>query len=102
MIYNFQGNIRELENLLEHAFVLCRGSMIMPEHLPKEFRETVAATNDHHDAVSLRGRFEESEVQLIKGALIRNRSHRGKTARELGINSSTLWRKMKRLDITDS
>ncbi len=102
MIYNFPGNIRELENLLEHAFVMCRGRVIMAEHLPKEFRETVTATNDHPEDVSLRGRFEESEAQCIKEALRRNRSHRGKTAQELGINASTLWRKMKRLGITNS
>ena len=101
MIYNFPGNIRELENHLEHAFVMCRGSMIMAEHLPKEFRDTVATTNDQPNDVSLRGRFEESEAQMIKEALMRNRGHRGKTARDLDINASTLWRKMKRLNITD-
>ncbi len=100
MIYNFPGNIRELENLLEHAFVMCRGSMIMPEHLPKEFREAVEATHERSDAFSLRGRFEESEGLLIKEALSRNRGHRGKTARDLGISTTTLWRKIKMLGLT--
>ena len=44
MSYDFPGNIRELENLLEHAFVLCRGTEISVEHLPKEFRQTAVAT----------------------------------------------------------
>ncbi len=102
MIYSFPGNIRELENLLEHAFVMCRGCVIMAEHLPKEFRERVTSTNEHPEDVSLRGRFEESEVHFIKAALKRNGGRRGKTALELGMNVSTLWRKMKRLGISDS
>ncbi len=98
MIYHFPGNIRELENLLEHAFVMCRGRMITAEHLPKEFRENVTA-GEHYDNVSLRGRFEESEAQFIKDVLKRNGGHKARTALELDINASTLWRKMKKLGI---
>lgn len=99
MTYGFPGNIRELENLLEHAFVMCRGGEIKAEHLPREFRETVMAADNHVDNSSLRGRFEESEAEIIKQALTRNRAHRGNTAKELGINPSTLWRKLKRFKI---
>jgi transcriptional regulator with PAS, ATPase and Fis domain len=101
MTYGFPGNIRELENLLEHAFVMCRGGNIKVEHLPREFRETIITYNTPHNDMSLQDRFEASEAEIIKEALKRNRSHRGKTAEELGINPATLWRKMIKLGIKD-
>ncbi len=101
MRYDFPGNIRELENLLEHAFVLCRGTEIGVEHLPKEFRQTVVTTYkscpDKNSA--LQDRFKESEAGIIREALNRNHGVRSATARDLGIDPSTLWRKMKRLGI---
>ena len=99
MSHGFPGNIRELENLLEHAFVMCRGNEIKPEHLPREFREAAIASDNHLDTLSLRGRFGASEKEIIKEALKKNQGHRGNAARELGINTSTLWRKMKKLKI---
>ena len=101
MSYDFPGNIRELENLLEHAFVLCRGTEISVEHLPKEFRQTAVATckscPDSNSA--LQDRFKESEAVIIREALNRNHGRRSATARDLGMDPSTLWRKMKRLGI---
>ncbi|MFA5074164.1 MAG: sigma 54-interacting transcriptional regulator [Nitrospirota bacterium] len=98
MTHDFPGNIRELENLLEHACVMCRGNEIMAEHLPKEFLDSVTCI-DQHPSCSIRGRFEESEAQVIQEALQRNCGHRGITARELGINPSTLWRKIRKYKI---
>jgi len=100
MTHDFPGNIRELENLLEHAFVLCRDATLGVEHMPKEFQAT-ASRNESRPGSPLRGRFEASEAAVIKQALTRNRNHRAKTARELGIDPSTLWRKMKKLGIPD-
>jgi PAS domain S-box-containing protein len=103
MTYDFPGNIRELENLLEHAFVMCRRGEITVEHLPGEFRETLIAPKDGDDNnISLQDRFKRSEAVIIKEALKRNRGLRRQTARELEIDPSTLWRKMKRLGITDT
>jgi PAS domain S-box-containing protein len=102
MTYDFPGNIRELENLLEHAFVMCRSGEIRSEHLPVEFRNAVSLPKTCVDDISLRVRFKESEAEIIRDALTRNHGHRGQTARELGIDSSTLWRKMKRLGITET
>lgn len=102
MTYDFPGNIRELENLLEHAFVMCRSGEIRSEHLPAEFRNAVSLPKTCVDDISLRVRFKESEAEIIRDVLKRNHGHRGRTAGELGIDSSTLWRKMKKLGITDS
>jgi len=101
MSHNFPGNIRELENLLEHAFVMCRGSEIKPEHLPREFREIVVETEHHQNALTLRSRSVASEAEIIIEVLKRSRGHHGNAAKELGINTSTLWRKMKKLNIVN-
>lgn len=100
MFYDFPGNVRELENLIEHAFVICRGVEITPEHLPKEFLEKVSFHKNIQKGL-LKSQFQEMEVEIIKAALKRNKGHRGKTARELGIDPCTLWRKMKRYGITE-
>jgi transcriptional regulator with PAS, ATPase and Fis domain len=102
MNYGFPGNVRELENLLEHAFVMCQRGEIQVEHLPREFKEILIKTKTDINDVLLQSRFKESEAEVVKEALRRNQGLRGKTARELGINPSTLWRKMKRLGITES
>jgi len=97
MSYDYPGNIRELENIIEHGFVLCRGSVIKPEHLSHDITERVNKKNGPEELppMSLR----ETEEQLIKTVLKKNSGHRGKTAAELGIDKSTLWRKMKNLGI---
>ena len=93
--YDFPGNVRELENIVEHAFVLCRTGLIEPECLPREFLQAVEGTGDAAPA----GTVEENEARLIRETLARHRGHRGRTAAELGIHPSTLWRKMKRYGI---
>ncbi len=97
MRYDFPGNIRELQNIIEHAFVLCKGSIIELEHLPRE----VIEKQEHlmrESPVPYQG-LQEAEAQIIRETLKRNNGHRGKTAQALGIAKSTLWRKMKRYKI---
>lgn len=94
--YDYPGNIRELENILQHAFVLCRGSSIEQKHLPKylllpaKHAEQELAAEDSIAAV---------EKRNILKALERNRFNRVKTSNELGIHVATLWRKMKKFGI---
>ena len=97
MSHEFPGNVRELENLLEHAFVLCRGDVIDRGALPREFLEAVERAGE---PAATSGTVQEAEVRLIRDALARHGGHRGRTAAELGIDKSTLWRKMKRYQIT--
>lgn len=94
MKYEFPGNVRELENIIEHAFILCRGSVIQVEHLPKEVVERI-----HRPSRQIVGKdlgLKSLEIKAIKAALQKHHGHRGKAAQELGIDKSTLWRKMKR------
>ncbi len=85
--YPFPGNVRELENAIEHAFVMCHREEVGVEHLPVMItRESLAA-----NGVSSGKR---NEREVIVEALQRNRGSRERTARELGIHRSTLWRKL--------
>lgn len=96
MAHDFPGNIRELENILEYAFVLCRGRRIEPEHLPPTLREKPPLTGKRlRDGLTLR----DLETLHIRDALRRCRGNRAAAARELGINPSTLFRKLKSLRI---
>lgn len=99
MRHDFPGNVRELENIFEHAFVLCRGKQIEMEHLPEEITGRSRAAGTEREAMG--DPLKESEARAIRETLRRFDGHRGKTARALGIHPATLWRKMKRLGIED-
>ena len=91
MQHEFPGNVRELENIIEHAFILCKSGLIKTGHLPA-----------HLQAVKIPLALEgctlvEMESRVIYEALVRNNWKRTATARDLGINKSTLWRKLKQL-----
>ena len=96
MEHSFPGNVRELENIIEHAFVLCRGGVIELKHLPPPLRGGALG-----DALRL-GRamtLESMEKLLITDSLRRNDGNHQKAAKELGINPSTLFRKVKTLKL---
>lgn len=95
MAHDFPGNIRELENIIEHAFVLCSEGYIKPRHLPGFISLTSdegLAQND--DPVK------SAQIKLITDALARNNYNRNAAARDLGIHKSTLFRRIKKLEIT--
>jgi PAS domain S-box-containing protein len=93
MKHDYPGNVRELENIIERAFVLCRGGWIELHHLPPELRPALELTDGAGGAMRLRS----MEQHLIEAALKRHRGNRTQTARELGIDPSTLYRKLKAL-----
>ncbi len=98
MQYDFPGNIRQLENIIEYAFVLCRGDMIRTRHLAREFQDGMKNRPDV--AIdSVPSHLDAAEKKAIVAALHRHNNNRGKTAAFLGINKSTLWRKMKKYKI---
>ena len=95
MDHQFPGNVRELENIIEHAFVLCKNAFVMAEHLPQYLRLKGEKMVVSSGASSIR----EIEARFIQNALRRPNWNRSATAKELGMHKTTLWRKMKRLGI---
>lgn len=98
MQHDFPGNIRELENIIEHGFVLCRGRLITREHLPMDLQGSRNGAETF--ATGPRASLKDAEAAVIRSLLAEHGGSRAKTARALGIDPSTLWRKMKRLGIS--
>jgi PAS domain S-box-containing protein len=98
MAYDWPGNVRELENCIEHAFILCHGGLIGVRHLPPPLREADKAGDGLPTGLTLA----EIEARVIKEALRKNDGRKIATAVELGIDKTTLWRKIKRLGIEKS
>ena len=101
MSHNFPGNIRELENIIEYATVVCKNSVIGIEHLPDYMRESTSASRgikgeaDQKKDIS----WEDMERGFIYEVLRRNNWNRSDTAAQLGMHTTTLWRKIKHLNI---
>jgi PAS domain S-box-containing protein len=96
MCHDYPGNIRELENIIEHAFVLCNAGPIQTRHLPGGFAKQDPGANQQD---SLTHTLNSTESIAIMNALKRNGYNRLAAARELGMHKSTLFRKIKRLGI---
>ncbi len=96
MAHTWPGNIRELENVVERAFILCGEEMIDIAHLPAELT-MYTSDNSHNGNMSVA--HETLDIQAIKAALKRNNFNRLATAKELGIHKTTLFRKIKKLGI---
>lgn len=100
--HNYPGNIRELENIIEHAFVLCKKGAIDVRHLPAALLEEsygAVAPYERSERQPLKNSLSLTEKQLILKVLEDNGYNRTVAARKLGMNKSTLYRKMKRLNI---
>lgn len=97
--HDYPGNIRELENLIERAFVLCEGDQIGLACLPAALRERGGPRTAEPEP---RGGLESAEREVIRQALGRSRGNRTLAARELGIHRSTLIRKIRRFGLLTS
>jgi two-component system, NtrC family, response regulator HydG len=90
--YQWSGNVRELENAMERAVALARGNRVELEDLPEEVRQ--AAPSALPTAGEVRP-LEEVEKEYILSALQRNAGNQTQTAKQLGIGTATLYRKLK-------
>lgn len=89
--YDYPGNIRELENIIERAVVLTRGDVILEEHLPEMAVQTFRS---HSGGLAS---LEEQERNYIEFVLEQTGGNRTKAADILGIDRVSLWRKLKKI-----
>jgi len=99
MRHDFPGNVRELENLIEYGFVLCHERIIDVRHLPEEFQSLARSPLEPAPPPS---RLQWAEADAIQASLRHHNGHLGKTARDLGVSRTTLWRKMKKFRISEA
>ncbi len=99
--YNFPGNIRELEHIIERAIIFAEGDTIKPDDLnlphSASFKESSTITESEEDLSVLS--MEEVEKRHIAKVLRRNRWDRTQTANQLGISPKTLYTKIKKYEI---
>ena len=90
--YSWQGNIRELRNVIERAVILADGNKILPEHLPYEIQRQSETSTDSLTLTSVEKKHIEKVLQHTKG-------NKTKAAEYLGIGLTTLYRKMEEYHI---
>ncbi len=98
--YVYPGNIRELENIIEHALIVCQDKIIERNHLPLSLQGGISPPLPEEEKRPFAQQIEFSEKTRIIDALRKYNWNKGKTAAALDINRSTLWRKMKKYNIS--
>lgn len=95
MKHSWPGNVRELEHALEHAFIICHGSILLPDHLPAEIVDSSAHTLPGAERPRI------TPPHQVQQALDTAGWNKAKAARLLGISRPTLYNLIKRYDLTD-
>ena len=93
MQHPFPGNVRQLENIIEHAFIMCRGDVIQRQHLPPDLGATPEPSPGRYRPLDVVAR------QAVEDALRRNGGNAARTAADLGVSRTTLWRMRKKFGL---
>ena len=99
-LYEFPGNIRELENIMERAVTLCAGGVIEMQHLPLDFQQPHMFQVQRHQKREFHS-LEENEKEYISWVVKQVGGNKTKAAEILGIDRVSLWRKLKRYDLNE-
>lgn len=114
-LYDFPGNIRELKNMIEHAFIFCNSEILQLQHIAYEYKPIVEKLfnkninneivlhrqkPDRDDIVKKReAHIDEGEKKLIIETIEKCGNNKSAAARSLNMSYVTLWRKMKKYDL---
>lgn len=96
--YNWPGNIRELRNCVEYAFVLARGKSIGTEHLPEKILQAPSLQNAARDQVRSNGKLKagQTEKDALLSALRQADGNQTRAAEILGVSRVTVWKRIKK------
>ena len=94
--YDWPGNVRQLENVIERAFVICTGSRIGLRCMPHEIKAGTLPEVQISQPTSVNEMNHNAEADVIMATLVRFHYNREATARHLGIHKTTLYRKMRK------
>ncbi len=101
MAYKWKGQVRELENVIERAVLLSDGEYLSLEDLPGAIRSVSGSNHYQMDSDKLDEAVQIFEKHHIQSMLKRTEGNKSEAARLLGIDPSTLYRKMERLGLSD-
>jgi DNA-binding NtrC family response regulator len=101
MAYQWKGQVRELENVIERAILLSDGDFLTVDDLPASFRQKAGDQAFQMDNDKLDEAIQVFEKHHIQSVLKRTEGNKSEAARLLGIDPSTLYRKMERLGVSD-
>lgn len=93
LCYHWPGNVRELKHAIEHAFVLCRGSIVSEDQIPSEILKYSELRNHDEEKVRV------AEAEKIIQALEKTDWNKAKAARILGVNRKTLYRQLRKHNV---
>jgi PAS domain S-box-containing protein len=94
--HDYPGNVRELLHVVEHAVILAKDTVLHPRDLPRSLTEAASGAARSEAPPPTGGPLERSERECLLAELEACGWNMAATAKKLGINRSTLWRKMKR------
>ncbi len=97
--YSWQGNVRELKNVLEHASILCENGIIEARHLHVLSENDYSEISGLNDDISIDDKLNLMEKEMIINALRKTGGIQVKAANILGINQRSLWHRIKKLNI---
>ena len=98
--YTYPGNVRQLEHIVQRAVAIARGPMLLKEDLPDELFARPQDQGPHAADGSVAAARERAERDMIIATLVRHRGEMSAAARELQISRTTLWRMMKKHQIS--
>lgn len=97
--YDYPGNVRELENIMERAVVITRDTLITAQDLPFKEEDQISLQDLNASKTSLKETLENLEGRLVQEAMNRAGSHQTRAAETLGISERTLRYKLKKYNI---